>query len=190
MDTVVHQTLHHRNGCPPARGNRSQCGNACHGMLYLGRLEEALRIADQLGSQRLLKLGPDHKADAKTVRFKRSVNLRKRRPPPVIVVVSLLAPANLLNSSPPRPMSPSSSSAPRCCASSRISSDASSLSRQIGVIQLINPTARLGKLVRRRRRQSMLGFVKDWAEKKMRRHLMRARNRRGFAQESRASEVG
>src|SRR5216683_3006519 len=49
------------------------------------------------------------------------------------------------------------------------------------VVQLINPTLRgwvnyfaIGDASR------CFGFVKDWVEKKVRRHLMRARNRRGF----------
>src|SRR6516162_4469724 len=48
----------------------------------------------------------------------------------------------------------------RCCASSK--------------------TARLGELLCHWRRQSMFGFVKDWVERKVRRHLMRARKLRGF----------
>jgi RNA-directed DNA polymerase len=55
-------------------------------------------------------------------------------------------------------------------------------SQPIGrVVQLINPIVRgwvnyfaIGAASR------CFGFIKDWVEKKVRRHLMRARNRRGF----------
>jgi len=49
------------------------------------------------------------------------------------------------------------------------------------IVQLINPIVRgwvnyfaIGDASR------CFGFIKDWVEKKVRRHLMRARNRRGF----------
>ena len=56
------------------------------------------------------------------------------------------------------------------------------VSQPVGrVVQLINPVLRgwvnyfaIGDASR------CFGFIKDWVEKKMRRHLMRARNRRGF----------
>ncbi len=40
--------------------------------------------------------------------------------------------------------------------------------------------ARLGGLLCRGHSSRCFGYIKDWVEKKVRRHLMRARNRRGF----------
>jgi RNA-directed DNA polymerase len=49
------------------------------------------------------------------------------------------------------------------------------------VVQLINPVLRgLGELLRHRTLQRVLQLIRDWVEKKIRRHMGRSRNRRGF----------
>ena len=76
---------------------------------------------------------------------------------------------------------PSSKSGRRCCGSSRICSSPSVPTcwprrevDQPGV-------AWMGELLRSRQHSSeCFSFVKDWVEKKVRRHMQRARNRRGF----------
>ena len=49
------------------------------------------------------------------------------------------------------------------------------------VVTLINPILPwVGELLRDRTFEPVFGYVRDWVEKKIRRHMMRARHRRGF----------